>query len=264
MKKKIFLLIPLASVFFLLFSCNEKNKEEWQLVWEENFDYKDLSEADALWSKIPRGGSDWNNFMSDNDSCFDFRNGNLVLRGIPNTLEPDDTAKVLTGGVWTKGKKAFINGRMEFRAKFGEAQGAWPAIWMMPEGLPWPQGGEIDVVEHLNFDSIAYQTIHTPFTLAGNEGPKQSVTHPIKRNDYNVYAVELYPDSLRFFINDELTLCYPKVEELGPDQFPFTNEFYILISNQVGGNWVGAYDTEQLPVEIYVDWIRFYQREGEN
>lgn len=257
--KKVFFFISLISALFFLCSCNGA-KKEWRLVWEENFDYGDLSEAEELWSKIPRGSSDWNKFMSDSDSCFGFQNGNLVLRGMPNTLLPDDTAKVLTGGVWTKGKKAFRDGRMEFRAKFGEAQGAWPAIWMMPEGRAWPEGGEIDVVEHLNFDSIAYQTIHTPFTLAGNKGPQRTVTHPIRRNDYNVYAVELYPDSLRFFINDELTLCYPRVEELGEEQFPFKDDFYILISNQVGGSWVGTYDIEQLPVDIYIDWIRFYQK----
>ena len=259
MREKVFFFISLVSALFLLYSCNGE-KKEWRLVWEENFDYENLSEAEVLWSKIPRGGSDWNKFMSDNDSCFAFWDGNLVLRGLPNTLEPDDTAKVLTGGVWTKGKKAFRDGRVEFRAKFGEAQGAWPAIWMMPEGRAWPEGGEIDVVEHLNFDSIAYQTIHTPFTLAGKEGPQRSATHPIHRNNYNIYAVELYPDSLRFFINNELTFCYPKVEELGEEQFPFKDDFYILISNQVGGSWVGTYDTGQLPVDIYIDWIRFYQQ----
>lgn len=255
-----FVVGSLLASLILLSSCSGE-KNEWQLVWEENFNYSQPSEAESIWSRIPRGRSDWNKFMSDTDSCYAIQEGNLVLKGIANTILPDDTAKVLTGGFWTKGKKGFRNGRMEFRAKFEEAQGAWPAIWMMPEGRDWPQGGEIDVVEHLNFDSIAYQTIHTPFTLAGKEGPQQSVRHPINRNDYNVYAVELYPDSLRFFINDAHTFTYPKVAELGDDQFPFKDEFYILISNQVGGSWVGAYDLEQLPVSIYIDWIRFYQKE---
>jgi beta-glucanase (GH16 family) len=39
----------------------------------------------------------------------------------------------LTGGVYTKGKKAFINGRIEICAKLNAAKGAWPAIWMLPE-----------------------------------------------------------------------------------------------------------------------------------
>src|SRR5690554_2286066 len=101
MMKKVFFFISLISALFFLCSCNGA-KKEWRLVWEENFDYEDLSEGEELWSKIPRGSSDWNKFMSDSDSCFGFQNGNLVLRGIPNTLLPDDTAKVLTGGVWTK------------------------------------------------------------------------------------------------------------------------------------------------------------------
>lgn len=263
MKKRLVLLVLLFSILFSacnIKSENSQHEKEWKLVWEENFDYNNMDEALATWTKIPRGRSDWDNFMSYHDSCFAFENGNLVLRGIANTVLPEDTAKVLTGGVWSKGKKSFQNGRVEFRAKLGEAQGSWPAIWMMPEGRKWPEGGEIDVMERLSFDDIVYQTLHTTYTLAGNKGPKTSVTHPIKRNEYNIYAVEFYKDSIRFFTNDQLTLCYPKVEELGPEQFPFEDEFYILISNQVGGKWVGKYEIDQLPVNIYIDWIRFWQK----
>ena len=44
------------------------------------------------------------------------------------------------------------------------AGGAWPAIWMRPEGAAWPSGGEIDIMERLNNDSIAYQTVHSHYT----------------------------------------------------------------------------------------------------
>jgi len=253
---KIFLL-SLLSVVTL--SCTNNSRNEWILVWEENFNQEVLDSS--VWSKIPRGSSDWNKFMSDYDSCYAFLNGNLILKGIPNTTQYNDTAKVLTAGIWSKGKKAFQNGRIEFRAKLDEAKGAWPAIWMIPEGKHWPDGGEIDIMEHLNFDSIVYQTIHTSFTLAGKVGPQKYSTHPIKRNDYNIYALEFYTDSLRLFTNDVLTLCYPRIDSLGKEQFPFTDNFYILISNQVGGNWVGDYDITQLPVNMYIDWIRFYKKE---
>lgn len=246
------------SFIIILISCADSEKDEWKLVWEENFNQPGLD--NSVWSKIPRGLSDWNKFMSDYDSCYAFENGNLILRGIPNTSQLADTAKVLTGGIWSKGKKVFQNGRIEFRAKLDEAKGAWPAIWMMPEGRRWPEGGEIDIMEHLNFDSIVYQTIHTSYTLADKDGPQRYATHPIRKNDYNIYALEFYPDSLRFFTNNTLTLCYPRVDSLGKEQFPFEDEFYILISNQVGGGWIGDYDIEQLPVNMYIDWVRFYQK----
>ena len=95
------------------------------------------------------------------DSCFDMRDGNMVLRGIINYSQPNDTAPYLTGGIYTKGKKAFSNGRLEIRAKLNGARGEWPAIWMLPIDAPWPMGGEIDIMERLNHDTIAYQPRHT-------------------------------------------------------------------------------------------------------
>lgn len=43
--------------------------------------------------------------MTDFDSCFDMRDGNMVLRGIINYSQPNDTAPYLTGGIYTKGKR---------------------------------------------------------------------------------------------------------------------------------------------------------------
>ena len=149
--------------------------------------------------------------MTDFDSCYAMREGKLVLRGIVNQVQPNDTAPYLTGGVYTKGKKAFINGRIEICAKLNAAKGAWPAIWMLPEKAAWPSGGEIDIMERLNNDSIAYQTVHShyTYTLGITENPKSHSTGPIYPDRYNVYAVEMYPDSLSFYINDMHTFTYP-------------------------------------------------------
>ena len=43
--------------------------------------------------------------------------------------------------------------------------------------------------------------------------------------------------------------------------FPILQPFYLLIDMQLGGSWVGAVDPKELPVEMYVDWVRFYQKE---
>ena len=43
--------------------------------------------------------------MSYYDSCYAMQDGNLILRGIANHTQKNDTAPYLTGGVYTKGKK---------------------------------------------------------------------------------------------------------------------------------------------------------------
>ena len=253
-------LIGLISLFCLLAACTP-SQPEWRLVWEENFDQ--INDFDpAVWSKIPRGTADWNNYMSDFDSLYEMRNGNLVLRGIQNLTQPQDTAPFPTGGVYTKGKMGFMDGRLEIKAKLNGATGAWPAFWLLPQEGQWPMGGEIDIMERLNYDNIAYQTVHSHYTydLGFKTTPPQGSTGPIHPEAYNVYAVEMYADSLCFFINDQHTFTYPRIETDQEGQFPFHQPFYLLLDMQLGGSWVGAVDPTELPVEMSIDWVRFYQK----
>lgn len=254
------------AISMLLAGCassgrNATKAPGWKLVWEENFDRKDHID-DAVWSKIPRGGADWNNYMSPFDSCYALRDGNLVLRGIANHTLQSDTAAYLTGGVYTHGKKLFTGGRIEVCAKLQGARGAWPAIWMLPENAVWPKGGEIDIMERLNHDAIAYQTTHSYYTqvLGEKRNPPHGGTNTIDPEGYNIYSVDIYPDSLVYAINHRHTYTYPRIETDKEGQFPFFQPYYLLIDMQLGGSWVGAIDPKELPVEMHIDWVRYYQR----
>lgn len=233
----------------------------YRLVWEDEFEGDHFDEE--IWSKIPRGKPDWQNLMSDFDSCYAMKDGNLVLRGILNKPEYglNDTASFLTGGVYSKGKKSFENGRLEIRARIRGSQGAWPAIWLLPEGGHWPQDGEIDIMERLNRESKAYQTVHSHYTYnLKKRRPKPGSTGRIEADGYNVYAVELGPDSLRFYINDRHTFTYPRIDTDHEGQYPFDRPYYLLIDMQLGGSWVGEVDPQDLPAEMWVDRVRFYQK----
>lgn len=242
--------------------------EGWTLVWEDDFDTPETDTA--VWSRIDRGTADWNNYMSKLDTLYSWRDGNLVLRGIANFEGSGDSVPYLTGGVWTNGRKNFSRGRVEVRAKLQGARGAWPAIWMLPDGAHrpdgtsrpgWPDGGEIDIMERLNSDSIAYQTIHSKYTLTHGikDNPRSGYTAPIDPDGYNDYAVEMYADSLRLLINDVVTFTYPRIETDLDGQFPFDAPFYLLIDMQLGGGWVGEVDPADVPVEMLIDRVRFYQ-----
>ena len=231
-----------------------------KLVWEENFDQ--LHSFDTTrWAKIPRGGADWNRHMSDHDSCYALRDGKLVLRGINNTVAASDTAKYLTGGVYTKDKVSFGLGRLEVYAKLNSATGAWPAFWMLGQDKKYPGGGEIDIMEHLNYDSIVYQTVHSHYTINLNikDNPKNYSTAAIDPNGFNTYAVEKYKDSVVFYVNGIRNFSYPRINTDKEEQFPYTDgEHYLLLDMQLGGSWVGKVEPADLPVEMEIDWVRFY------
>ncbi|MCD8209089.1 MAG: glycoside hydrolase family 16 protein [Bacteroidales bacterium] len=260
MKRTFLFLCACLCVIGMATACG--SGDGWKLVWVEEFDGDDGLDT-AVWSKIPRGKSDWNNYMSDYDSLFAVRDGNLILRGIVNDVQPEDTAGFLTGGVYTKGKKAFDGGRIEIRAKFQGAKGEWPAFWMLPvDGSIWPTGGEIDIMERLNYDDYAYQTVHSHYThdLGFENEPPHSGTNSIDPDDYNVYSVDIHRDSLVFAINHKHTLTYPRISTDKEGQFPFCRPFYLMLDMQLGGSWVGEVDPATLPVEMYIDWVKYYSK----
>ena len=252
-----------VSAFFLATSAvfaTPKKSAEWELAWADEFNSPQINSR--YWSKIERGKPDWKKHMSPDPSLYAVKKGNLILRGKVNTNKKDPVP-FITGGITTMGKFSFLEGKIEVRAKLDSAKGAWPAIWLLPEkkAMKWPDDGEIDIMEHLNFDDFAYQTVHTKYTQKNGANPPKGGTGKIKKDDYNVYGLEWHPDELVFTINGKKTFSYPRLpEKKNEGQWPFTNPFYILIDMQLGGAWVGNVNPEQLPVEMHVDWVRVYRR----
>lgn len=240
--------------------CMVSQNPDYKLVWKENFRGKEINEK--YWTKIPRGGSDWNRHMSSHPSLYDIKKSNLILYGVENNgVAPEDTARYITGGLYTKDKKTITYGKVEVKAKLQGAKGAWPAIWMLPNDGKWPDGGEIDIMERLNHDTIAYQTVHSYYTFVLNEktNPKHGSTCRIDPDGYNVYAVEILPDSLIFSINGNRTFSYPKIETDKKGQYPFGTPYYLLIDMQIEGAWVGKADPKEYPVKMEIDWVKMYE-----
>ncbi|MCM1483053.1 MAG: glycoside hydrolase family 16 protein [Muribaculaceae bacterium] len=257
-----FNLWALAVLAVLLLSPSALSAQDvkWVLDWEDNFDGDKLNTD--VWGRCTRGKNDWNRNMSAREDLVEVRDGVLILKGIKNPDTAADKAPYLTGGVWTKGKKSFEPGRMEVRARLYGAKGAWPAIWMLPADttIGWPMGGEIDIMERLNNNHIVYQTVHSYYTqdLGINE-PPHGGTAAINRDEFNVYGVEVLPDKVVFSVNGKHTFTYPKIKTDKEGQYPFYIPMYLLMDMQLGGQWVGAVDDNDLPVKMEIDWVRYYK-----
>lgn len=266
--KKIQFLTCIILLTYLLNACSSNklktiNGNVWKIVWEENFNSKTLN-LDK-WSRAPRNTPDWSNYMSNHEDVLRINNGKLFLRGIVNPDTKKDNVPYLTGGVLTKGKFAYTFGKIEIRAKLENAQGAWPAIWMLPDQPKYgeyPRNGEIDLMERLNSDKIVYQTVHSYYTLKlrKTKNPISGSTSKLEPEKYNTYGLEWFPDKLIFTINGEETFVYPKLDNVDKSQWPFDQPFYLILSMQLEGNWVGKANPEDLPVQMIVDWVKVYQQ----
>lgn len=239
-------------------------QKKWTLIWEDGFNKENYLDT-TYWNVVKRGTSDWNNYMSDTKDCIWIKDGKLILRGIENLDESTDTVPYLTGGVNTQEKFSFQYGKVEIKAKLESAKGAWPAIWMLadkPKYGKYPRNGEIDLMEHLNFDKKIYQTVHSYYTLElkQKDNPPYYKTSKVNTEKYNTYGMEWYPDKLVFTLNGKETFIYPRLKNVDPSQWPFDQPFYIMIDMQLGGSWVGEVDSKKLPVQMFIDWVKVYKQ----
>lgn len=235
---------------------------KWQLSWSEEFEGNDINWD--VWSKTPRNISDWNNTMANYAELYEVKDGILTLRGIKNTAHPEDNSPYLTGGIWGIDKKSFRLGRIDIRAKFDCAQGFWPALWLLPQdGFTANSGdGELDIMEHLNFDDFAYQTLHSAYTnLVDKTTLPNHVKSPIDVNEFNIYGVEVHENEVIYLLNNKEMYSYPRLLPEVDGQFPFygKKDFYVILSAQLGGSWVGNVDPNLTSVGLYVDWVKFYE-----
>ena len=258
MSARRFLSVALFSALLLGATAQET---QWKLDWMDDFNGPELDTT--VWSPIKRGAADWNNTMKDEPRLFESRDGCIVLKGMLSNDQKADTLPYVTGGIYTIDKKAFQPGKFEIKARLHGTKGAWPAIWLKPyehEKYRWPMGGEIDIMERLNNNHIVYQTVHSNYThhKGNTKNPPSGATFSIDREGWNVYGVEIHPDKIQFFINGKPTLTYPKVNDGADGQFPFYIPQFLLIDMQLGGAWVGEVDLNDLPVEMEVDWVKYY------
>lgn len=111
-------------------SSAKDNKSEktnkYKLVWQDHFKGKTFDSKS--WSKIPRDRPDWKRHMSYDDRLYEVKDGTLILHGVNNDgsykydLNGDgkleaDTARFVTGGLYTKHKRTIEYGKVEVRAK---------------------------------------------------------------------------------------------------------------------------------------------------
>ncbi|MCM5662296.1 glycoside hydrolase family 16 protein [Galbibacter mesophilus] len=282
MKRIIFLSLTVIAV-----SCgtNESKKSqetkdvnsEYQLVWQDEFteDGKPDStkwdfERGFIRNKEKQYYTDRNVFVND---------GNLVIRAQKDTIknarfnsngkiwqEKEEFASYSAGSVTTAGKVAWKYGRIEIKAKLPKGRGLWPAIWMLGENrkeVGWPETGEIDIMEHVGFNSDSiFGTVHTKAYnhMNGTEQGK-SIFIEDPYDSYHVYAVEWTPEKIDFLLDGTVYNSF-KNEYKTTAEWPFDQKFHLKINIAIGGMWGGrkGIDDSVFPQEMLVDYVRIYQK----
>ena len=190
---------------------------------------------------------------------------NIEAKYQPNASFPDQP--YASSKLTTEGKYSLKYGRVEARMKLSNAQGAWPAFWMLPVNGNWPFTGEIDIMEakHRNPKSVD-GTIH--YDGNGYHFTGRSYSSPTDlSSDFHVYAVEWGPNYIKWFVDDVLFhTATPNTTVNGG--WPFNDsQFYIILNLAVGSagtpytsvNGAGVPPVPgDFPAKLQVDYVRVY------
>ena len=136
----------------------------------------------------------------------------------------------------------------------------WPAFWSF--GDPWPQHGEIDIMEARGNEHRRYQTNYFYDLDNVNVTSHEFVVKNIGvdlTSCYHIYAVEWTEDALRFYLDG--VLVHTKTGGDIPKFFGL--EQHVVFNLAVGGDFFAPLTDPIETGTLYVDWITCLKNSGD-
>jgi len=255
-------------IALLIISGCASEKQDWELVWSDEFNYNGLPDSTKWTAEV--GGHGWGNnelqyYTSGRTKNARVEKGMLTIEAQREKMEERDYT---SARLVTKNKGDWKYGKIDVRAKLPKGLGTWPAIWMLGSTTPlnWPDDGEIDIMEHVGFNQgFIHASVHTKkFNhVIGTQKTDTIFVNDCSEN-FHIYSVEWDKDSVRVGMDGEYYFRFGN-DGTGYEAWPFDNKMHLLLNIAVGGNWGGqkGVDTTIWPQQMLVDYVRVYQRPGE-
>jgi beta-glucanase (GH16 family) len=174
----------------------------------------------------------------------------------------------------TQGLFSFQYGRLEFRSMVPEAQGFWPANWLLGNNIAtvnWPACGEQDVLERVNAPGTPdwnEGSVHgTGFT--GGTGLGSQYNFPSGQTaggEFHTYGMIWSPNNVQYYIDSPSNIYATyNASSLTPLNdgaiWPFDagQSNFIILNLAIGGDYPGPPDSSTpFPSEMLVDYVRIY------
>jgi len=267
----------LVGILLLISACDSrkvnkfiqnKEKEEYHLVWSDEFDYTGLPDS-TKWTYDTEGNADgWGNreaqyYTKAKKENAWVENGVLTITALKEQFGGKEYTSARLNS-----KANWLHGRIEVNAKLPKGRGTWSAIWMMPKDWTyndgnWPNIGEIDIMEHVGHNlGTIHASAHSK-DYQWQKNTQQTSTIKIAGVDekFHSYILEWTPELMKAYVDDQLYFEY-KNEGLGKSKWPYVKPFYLILNLAIGGAWGSGegIDDGAFPQTMEIDYVRIYQK----
>ncbi|OQW44381.1 MAG: glycoside hydrolase [Proteobacteria bacterium SG_bin6] len=165
----------------------------------------------------------------------------------------------------TLGKASWTYGAVEVRAKLPCGRGTWSAIWMLPDdkAIPWPDSGEIDIMEHVGFDpgKVHFSTHTKNGNFIDHTERTAAATVSGACGEMHRYQLRWTPNLIVMGVDDQRSFAFKRPSAKRSD-WPFDGPFHLLLNIAIGGDWGGqqGIDPAAFPARMEIDYVRVYQQ----
>ncbi|KAI9596063.1 concanavalin A-like lectin/glucanase domain-containing protein [Syncephalis fuscata] len=181
------------------------------------------------------------------------------------------TAKRTQGDRWasskitTRGKFTFTYGRVDVRARMPITDGAFPAIWMLPQdnayGI-WPASGEVDIGEYQSLWNKNFEPhrVRTPgglhFAKFHGATAKSFWAEGNDPSQWHTYSVVWTENRFDFLLDGKIYGSYSPPTTSDPKEWPFNKPFYLIINLAIEPGFGTKAPLNVKEMSMDIDWIR--------
>jgi beta-glucanase (GH16 family) len=245
---------------------------DWKLAWADEFEANTIDKN--IWNfqvvEAGRFNDEWQRYTDSNDNAY-IENNCLVIKAVHES-DIHGMDQYTSARLHTANKRVLKYGKIAARIKLPQGKGIWPAFWMLGTNIdenggdtPWPQSGEIDILELYGSKDDAVIEANAHYADAsGSHGMMGAASFKLEQGKFadafHIFELEWDATRIAWYVDGQQFASMPiSADELSE----FRKEFFILLNVAVGGTYSGNPDsTSTFPQHMYIDWLRVYKKKG--
>lgn len=281
MKNHLLTLFPVITVLISPALADDMKPSDYQLVWADEF-AADGAPDPAKWTYEHgfKRNQELQWYQPANAVCKD---GKLVIearreqkvnpnyeQGSASWKKSREFADYTSASVTTKGLHSWQYGRFEIKARIKTKKGLWPAIWFVGLEGPWPDNGEIDLMEFYAGNILANACWGTKQKWKprwdSSKTPVASFKDPEWDEKFHIWRMDWDEREIRLYMDDQLLNTIDLSKTINPTdrgpKNPFHQPHSIIINLAIGGTAGGDPSKTTFPTQYEIDYVRVYQRKN--